>query len=162
VNGSIPGSEIRARPGDLLRVKAKAMGKMVRPRYLEVVIQGQVAASAPQPAGSSELAVEVSIPVKHSLWIAARCAGAQSTPVYVKVGDQPFWRLDKVRELVDIRTSQLDDILKLIERGVAPGRQGTWNGPESFQRSIPGLRTRVESARAFYEDLRRRAERAAE
>lgn len=160
VNGQIPGSEIRAQPGDMLRVKAIAQGKMVLPRYLEIVIHGDVAASAPQSDGQQDLTVEFSTPASRSLWIAARCAGAQTTPVYVRVGDQPFWKLEKVRELVDIRASQLDDILKLIDRGVPAGRQGTWNGPESFQRSAPGLRKRVEAVRAIYDDLRRRAERA--
>ena len=66
--------------------------------------------------------------------------------------------LEKVKELVDQRLAQLDDIERLIHRGVPEGRQGTWNGPDAFRRSIEGLRERGNSARAFYTDLLRRAE----
>ena len=92
------------------------------------------------------------------MWIAARCTGAQTTPVYVRVDEKPFWRTEKVKELVDQRLTQLDDIETLIQRDVPEGRQGTWNGPDAFRRSIEGLRERVNSARAFYTDLVRRAE----
>jgi len=155
VNGRIPGSVIDARPGETLRIQARASGRMTPPRYLEIVTLGDVAASA-NPEGS-DLAIEHTLKADRSLWIAARCAGAHTTPVYVKVGGEPFWNKDKVKSLVGNRLAQLDDIEKLIAKGVVPGRQGTWNGPESLQRSADGLRKRVATARATYRDLLQRA-----
>ena len=159
VNGALPGARLEARPGDKLRIQARAQGRPVLPRYLEVVSQGEVVRAAQAPADSGELSLEFTLPVTGSTWIAARSAGAHTSPVYVQVNGGRFWKRDKVDELIDIRLRQLADIEQLMKTGTFVGSQGGWNNPEGLQKQIPMLTQRVEAARAFYVDLRQQARR---
>jgi len=158
VNGQIPGAEIHVKPGENLHIKATASGYDVLPNYLEVVAQGEVLKSAQQiTAHAGKISLELTLPVRHSTWIAARCAGAHTSPVYVVVADQPFWKVKAVPELIKTRLRQLDDIEELTKRGVGPGTEPNWNNPDGFQKVIPQLLQRVEAARTIYRDMLRRA-----
>lgn len=156
VNDQVPGAEIKAKPGDTLRIRASARGHNVAPRYLEVVAQGDVLKSVRQTRGEP-ISFELALPVRHSTWIAARCAGAHTSPVYVRVGDRPFWKLRAVPELIDTRLKQLRDIEELTKQGVGAGNEGGWNNPEGFRKQVPQLLQRVQAARDIYLDLRRKA-----
>lgn len=150
VNGQIPGSEINAKRGERIEVRARAMGKMVPPRNLEILVLGGTVASA---QGSAELSASYSTTAQQSMWIAARCAGAHTTPVYVKVNGGRTWNKAAVPALVERRMRQLDDVELLIAQGVPTGRQGNWDGPESLRRGAGPMRERVAAARRAYQDL---------
>ncbi|MGH9672458.1 MAG: CehA/McbA family metallohydrolase, partial [Bryobacteraceae bacterium] len=152
VNGRIPGSRITARPGETLRVEARALGGPVPPRYLEIVVQGDVARSV--SGARRELSLEWTAPVSGSTWIAARAAGAATSPVYVEVGGRRTWKLSQVEELIENRMQQLLDIETLIRNGTPAGRDGTWNNPEALKKQGPLLARRVAAAREIYEKLR--------
>ena len=157
VNGEIVGAEIAARPGDTLRIKASASGHRVPPQYLEVVEQGDVLKSLRQPAGAETVSCDFAFRVRRSTWIAARCAGAHTSPIYVRVGDQPFWKREAVPELIQTRLSQLQDVETLAKQGVPPGGEGLWNNPEGFRKQAPALLERVEEARKIYREMLERA-----
>jgi hypothetical protein len=158
VNGQLPGSEIVARAGDTLRIKATASGDPVTPEFLEVVEQGGVIRGA-QPADNKKaLSVEFEIPVQHSSWIAARCAGAHTTPVYIKVGNERFWKLDQVERLVANRMKQLDQIDELSTREIPMYHQGDQENPSAWKSGAGQLRQRVEAARGAYRKLLREAQ----
>ena len=150
VNGQVPGAEIHAQPGDKLRVHATAGGYNVPPRYLEVVAQGEVIKSAEQASARESISLDFTIPICHSTWIGARCAGAVTSPVYIRVGSEPFWKLKAVPELIRARLNQLHDVEMLTKEGVTPGSDGGWNGPTAFQNSSAQLLERVDIARKIY------------
>jgi hypothetical protein len=153
VNGQVPGSEIRAKPGDVVRIRATASGYNVAPRFVEVVEQGDVLKSARQSSGREPVSLEISVPVHHSTWIAARCAGALTSPVYIHVGNESFWKLKAVPELIQARLNQLHDIETLTKEGAPEGSDGGWNNPAGFQKQIPQLLQRVEKSRRLYLDM---------
>jgi hypothetical protein len=148
VNGKIAGSEIEAKPGDMLRIKAAASGEAVAPRYLEVVQQGNVVRST--KSGT----LEFTLPVTASTWIAARCFGAHTTPVYVKVNGGRFWKRDQVSNLVARRLDALDDLEKQLSRDLVLTHQGNWDGPEAWRQGAARLRERIQIARQTYEKMR--------
>jgi hypothetical protein len=151
VNGKIAGSEIEAKPGDVLRIKAAASGRTVPPRYLEVVAQGDVIRS------TKEGSLEFTMPVRDSMWIAARCSGAHTTPVYVKVGGRPFWKREQVGRLVARRLEALQDLDTQLNRDLVLTHQGNWDGPEAWKQGAVALRERIQIARQTYEKMRAEA-----
>jgi hypothetical protein len=160
VDGQIPGTEIHSRVGDRLRIKAAAHGNLVLPGHLEIVEQGDVIRSAqPSSRQAKELSVELTIPVQHSTWIAARCSGAHTTPVYVKVAEERFWKLSQVESLIAKRLKQLQEVDQLIREGIPIGHAGGWDNPATFQRDAAQLEKRVQDARGIYEGLLRQSKR---
>lgn len=87
-------------------------------------------------SGASELA-------QCSMWIAARTAGAHTTPVYVKVDGRRFWRLDQVEALVARRLDPLVQIEKLPDQDIPLMRQGNWDNPAAMKESAAQLRKNV-------------------
>lgn len=159
VNGRIPGSEIRAKAGDELRIRARATGLTVLPRYLEVVSQGDIVQATPPSTDQKELEIEFSMPVKRSTWLAARSFGAHTSPVYVQIGEGRFWKLEKVEELISIRMKQLDEIEELTREGTPAGGPGNWNRPEVLRTNAGQLLERLALVRSAYQDLLHQAKR---
>jgi hypothetical protein len=157
VNGRLPGTKIQARRGDKLHIQATASGTPVPPRYVEIVEQGDVIHGV--RSGGSTIDAAIDVTVRHSTWIAARCAGALTTPVYVQVGDERFWDLRKVEDLIARRLRQLDALENLESLGVAAGREGTWNNPEGLRNQMAALRERSGAARRIYHDMLEQARR---
>jgi hypothetical protein len=106
--------------------------------------------SAEQASAREPVSLDFTISVGHSTWIGARCAGAVTSPVYVRVGSERFWKLKAVPGLIGARLSQLHDVEVLTRQGVTPGSPGGWNGPAAFQNSSAQLLERVEIARKIY------------
>lgn len=156
VNGQLPGSEIRVKRGESLRIRARATSRVVPPRFLEVVSQGEVIRAA-RTDTPDDYRLEFILHVQHSTWIAARAAGAHTTPVYVRVDEGRFWKVDRVEDLVSVRLKQLDDIEDLIRRGTPEGGRGNWDNPEVLRKSGPALRERVALVRGIYQDLAKQA-----
>jgi hypothetical protein len=160
VNGKLPGSVIEARRGDTLRVNVSAFRQPTGPAYLEVVSQGDVIRSVrPSKENQTELSAEFTVPVRGSIWIAARTAGAHTTPVYVKVDGRRFWKLDQVEALVGRRLDQLVEIERLPDGEIPVTHQGNWDNPEAMKESAAQLRRNVREARTIYQDMLAEAKR---
>lgn len=159
VNGKPPGTEIEARPGDVLEVRATASSHLVPPRYLDVIAQGDVVRSIRASANSSEpLTMQFRLNASESTWIAARCAHAHTTPVYVRVNGKPFWKRRAVPELVDKRLKNLKQMEEWLSVGPGAGGEGNYNiPPGGFAAGVGELRARIEEARRLYADLAARA-----
>src|SRR5262249_13120837 len=112
VNDQTPGTTITPKPGDVLRIRAAASGGPAPPHYLEIVEQGNVIRSVKDE--KNQLSLEFTIPVQRSTWITARCAGALTTPVYIRVGEERFWNLSLVEPLIEKRVQQLEAIDNLL------------------------------------------------
>jgi hypothetical protein len=91
VNDQHPGATIDlASPGQVLRVRAGARS-VVPFEQLELLLNGDVIATASATDDSGAAVIELELPVAESAWIAARCGGshfAHSSPVYVRVAGQ--------------------------------------------------------------------------
>jgi hypothetical protein len=161
VNGQPPGTEIEAAPGDVLEIRVTASGRLVRPRYIDVIAQGDVLRSTVAPADSPDaLTLTFPLKVRESTWIAARCAHAHTTPVYVRVNGKPFWKVRAVPELVEKRLKNLSDMEEWLRVGPAPGGEGNYCiPPGGFAAGVPELRARIEEARRLYADLVAKAQR---
>jgi hypothetical protein len=162
VNGQVPGADIQVKPGETLRIQATASGYNVEPRFVEVVAQGDVVKSIRQSSAREPVSLSFTLPVHHSTWIAARCAGALTSPIYVHVGDEPFWKVKAVPELIQARLSQLHDLQILTKEGVPPGSEGGWNNPAGFQTQVSALLARVEAARKIYLEMLAKAKSESE
>jgi hypothetical protein len=157
VNGQAPGADIQVQPGESVRIRATASGYNVAPRYVEVVAQGDVIKSARQSSARQPVSLDILLPIRHSTWIAARCAGALTSPVYIHVDKESFWKLKAIPELIQARLSQLHDIETLIKEGPPRGSEGGWNNPEGFSRQISPLHERVEASRKIYLEMLEKA-----
>jgi hypothetical protein len=159
VNGKPPGTEIEAAPGDVLEVRATASSRLVPPRYLDVIAQGDAVRSISARADSSEpLELQFRMTVGESTWLAARCAHAHTTPVYIRVNGKPFWKLRAVPELVQKRLKNLNQMEEWLKVGPGPGGEGNYCiPPGGFAAGVPELRARIEEARRLYADLAAKA-----
>ena len=101
VNGQDPGAELRIDDGAPVRVRASA--RSIAPiERLEILVNGQVAASAPAADDGLTAELDAAVPMPEGGWIAARVVGppsrfvadsyafAQTSPVYVVRGGRPF------------------------------------------------------------------------
>lgn len=148
VNGERPGADLHVKAGDTLRITASAEGLHAAPEYLEVVQQGELIKSAPRTGRHLQLTTRFR--VTGSTWIAARCAGAHTSPVYVHVGEEPTWKRDSVPDLIQTRMRQLDNLEQLTRTRIHPGQQGGWNNPEGFRAQVPEIVKRIAAAREIY------------
>ena len=154
VNGKVPGSEIELQPGEKVEIRATASGDLVAPRYLDIVAQGEVLASKKAAPGERTLAVELTAPITGSTWIAARCNSAHTTPVYIRVGGKPFWKVRAVPELVEARLQQLRDLERFAEQGPGMGGEGGYDMPDAgFAPQIPLLKERIAESRRLYLEM---------
>lgn len=159
IDGKVPGSEISARRGDVLHVRASAFGQPVPPRYLEIVSRGEVikAVQAPIPGGE-RISLNFTLPVDGSTWIAARCAGGHTTPIYIKVGSQRSWRLEQVKELVAERLKDLREMDEIVSRPIVlPPSRANEESSKTMERCGKAIRERTARARAVYENLLQQA-----
>jgi hypothetical protein len=141
VNGEMPGAEIDAKVGDVVRITASARS-LVSMASLELVRNGKVLASAEGPA--RELRLEHETKLDGSAWFAARVDGeyhplvvndvrlyAHTTPVWLNVGGERYrdpeaarffagW-IDRLIEGVKKRgrfesETQREEVVRLFER----------------------------------------------
>jgi hypothetical protein len=142
-----------------LEVRATASSRLVPPRYLDVIAQGDVVRSISARGGSSEpIELQFRLTVGESTWIAARCAHAHTTPVYIRVNGKPFWKLRAVPELVEKHLKNLNQMEEWLKVGPGPGGEGSYNiPPGGFAAGVGELRARIEEARALYADLAAKA-----
>ncbi len=125
VNGELPGADLDLARGDAVQVEASVVS-LVSLDALEIVVNGEVVASAEGPARELELSREIRL--EEGSWIAARARGpfdpllvnddnafAHSSPVYCKVDGRTVRKAEDARFFV----AWID---KLIERAESRGR----------------------------------------
>lgn len=160
VNDALPGSRLDAKPGDKLRIKARALGGPVLPRHLEIVSKGEVIRATASDA--SELTLEFELPVTESTWLAARCSGAHTTPIYIQSGTQRFWRLPLVKDLVAKRLDELRTLEQTTRQTTLPNRGTIKENSAAWVATIQQMQQRIAAARTIYESLQREAEKEAQ
>ncbi len=95
VNDKTPGDSVEARSGPVrltIRADVQTIGQLDR---VEIIFKGRVVKTVSAGADSSKLSAELELPVNETGWVAARAFErpgetirfAQTSPVYVKVGD---------------------------------------------------------------------------
>ena len=151
VNGERPGAELTVKAGDVLKIAASAEGLVAGPEYLEIVEQGDVVGSARR--SGKALRVQKELRVTHSTWIAARCSGGLTSPVYVRVGTERTWKRGAVRGLIATRLKQLDELEGTARAGVGSGGEGNWNNPAGLPAQVPAILERIEKARGIYRGM---------
>jgi len=94
------GDDIRAHPGDVVRIEAGARSR-VRMDRVELVVDGEVVQSVVSPEGMTRASIAYELRVQRSCWFAVRASGppdpaviddacfAHTSPVYVTVAGAP-------------------------------------------------------------------------
>jgi hypothetical protein len=148
VEGRLPGDRITVKRGERVRIQAamESEKSMRDPGQLEIVVNGDVVRSAPST-------LDFELPVTQSIWVAARCSGAHTTPVYITVDGQRHWNRAAAPELIATRLGKLDEIEQLLEGGIRRGERIQWEAEAAFQRDGERLRAQISQARAAYRKL---------
>ena len=163
VAGATIGDTVGAAGGDTLIITARArvnpdMDNLDR---VELVIHGDVAATAISEEGSESLVLNHSLTADQSCWIALRAYGkngglAHSAPVYVSVdGVQEFWNTAAVPALVEKYRNRIATLLAAVpeahddlERWETAHLMGpAWNA------QLPALRQHAGKVLKRYDEL---------
>jgi hypothetical protein len=116
VNGKIPGDSVEARSGPVkltIRADVQTIGQLDR---VEIIFKGRIVKTASAGKDSSKLTAELELPVNETGWVAARAFErpgetirfAQTSPVYVKVGDDRGIVRDDAKFFIDWIDIQMD------------------------------------------------------
>lgn len=158
VDDALPGSTLRRRAGDRVRITARAEGHAddVPLDRLEIVVHGEVvrqvsAGETGQSTERIEIAHDLTLGA-HGLWIAARAwaaptQAAHTTPVYVHVGDTGFANPRTLADNVALSLRYLDEIEAEIEAPTSTAINA------QVARHPDDLRRRVRETRALLERL---------
>lgn len=160
------GDTVAAEKGETLNISARAQ---VNPDIdsldrVELVIHGNVAATAESEKGSESLTLNHSLTAAESCWIALRAYGkngglAHSAPVYVNVdGVQTFWNtaavpalVEKYRNRIETLLNALPDAYDDLERwDTADLLEPAWNA------QLPALRQHAGQVLERYDELLQR------
>ncbi len=149
VDDELPGTELTRTAGARLKIRARARGhaRVGLPTALRVESAAGVVKEVKSAQGQSELAIELEHVIEDSQWLMAGVvcdngALAHTTPVYVVVKAQPTWNAKLGPRIID---KQLAGIAK-IEAELANHNDDR----------AKGVRERLQRARIFYADLRKR------
>lgn len=125
INDHIPGDQIDLQKPATLSIKAHGYGHLeqVPLTRLEIIAHGKVIGSAtPADAGQSSghLNIQMDLPVKQGVWIAARCyAGpnqaAHTTPIYVTINGNGFQNPETCAAYLDLNEKYLDELEAELE-----------------------------------------------
>ena len=147
VDGELPGTELKPRTGDRLKIRARTAGHegVGLPDRLEVVSSdGVVRKVARDTTPRGDLSLEFEFPVQRSGWITASSscpngAIAHTTPVYIVVDGRPTWSPTRGPELIEKQLAAM----RRIER--------EFSGRDTER--AKGVLERLERARAYYAKL---------
>ena len=166
VDGRLPGDELHVEPGAAVEVVAEALlnPDLDRLDRLELVVHGEVVGIEPAN-GRDRVRLRRTVTADRSLWLAVRAFGerqepgnitvAHSAPLYVIVEGRPFYRDERVPELVRLQQTRLQE---LLTEAVDPNRDlEPWETRSLLSEMWPGqrrlLEPRVEEADARYRAL---------
>ena len=151
VDGELPGSELRRKSGDTIKVVARVLGHPEVALPDEFTVEGTygVIRRVRNEGNLRELSLEFDLPVEKSQWIAAHTvctngAAGHTTPVFVVVDGKPCWNLETGPQLCDDRLGKIRAELKALENSRDPWSQG--------------IVRRLSRATEFYTDLKRKME----
>ena len=151
VNGKLPGSTIDVKPGERVRIEARAFGhaEQIPLDKLEVLVHGEAVRRA--SGSKSALALEFELPVEHGVWIAARCqAGptqqAHTTPVYVTVNGGGFYNPKTARVNLKLAENHLNELARVLQN---PGNRNN----DQASRHEASLEEQIRAARAKLRQL---------
>ncbi|HYW48582.1 MAG TPA: CehA/McbA family metallohydrolase [Bryobacteraceae bacterium] len=155
VNGHLPGDSIDVAPGTSLRIHAEAFGHtgQVPLRSLEIVGHGRTMGRS-TGAGVAHLSVDVEVPARHGIWIAAKCdAGnaqvAHTTPVYVTVAGDGFHNPENLARNLEIAEGSLKELEgELANPGMTLDSQAPRHR-EQLERQISEARAKLKSMAAL-------------
>ena len=131
---------------------------------LELVVHGEVVATE-SAGGRDRVSLRTTVTADRSLWLAVRAFGerqeernmtvAHSAPIYVIVEGRPFYRDERVPELVELQRTRLQE---LLTEAVDPNRDlEPWETRSLLSEMWPGQRRllapRIEEADARYRAL---------
>lgn len=147
VDGELPGSDLERKPGDRLKVRARALGdeRIGLPSVLEVVSgDGVVRRVERSEGGEGELATDFELPIERSGWLVASTRSpngtlAHTSPVYVTVGGRPTWSPNRGPAIVEKQLRSIAEIEEEFSRG-----------DDARSR---GIRERLERAKRYYAEL---------
>ena len=165
-NGRPLGDELHVEPGATVEVVAEASlnPDLDRLDRLELVVHGEIVAT--EPANDRDrVRLRATVTADRSLWLAVRAFGerqergnltvAHSAPIYVIVEGRPFYRDERVPELVALQRTRLRE---LLTEAVDPNRDlEPWETRSLLSEMWPAqrrlLEPRVEEADARYRAL---------
>ncbi|MCX6360072.1 MAG: CehA/McbA family metallohydrolase, partial [Armatimonadetes bacterium] len=164
VGGKLPGEALQIRPGQTVRVRARAFGLPGEwaPRRLEVVMIGRTvkAVEARGPAGA-DLAIDLPLPTGQGGWVVARAWGedgseALTSPVWLEREGFRSWSATDAHAIIARQMATLDEIDAALATASAevaqPGRElDTYT--HSIADRAPEVRERIARARAEYRRL---------
>ena len=165
-DGRTAGAELHVEPGAAVEVVAEASlnPDLDRLDRLELVVHGEVVATE-RAGGRDRVRLRTTLTAERSQWLAVRAFGerqepgnvtvAHSAPIYVIVEGRPFYRDERVPELVALQRTRLRE---LLTEAVDPnGDLEPWETRSLLSEMWPGqrrlLEPRVEEADARYRAL---------
>ena len=165
-DGRMAGAELHVEPGAAVEVVAEASlnPDLDRLDRLELVVHGEVVATE-RAGGRDRVRLRTTVTAERSLWLAVRAFGerqepgnvtvAHSAPIYVIVEGRPFYRDERVPDLVALQRTRLRE---LLTEAVDPnGDLEPWETRSLLSEMWPGqrrlLEPRVEEADARYRAL---------
>jgi len=170
VDEAKPGDEIHTKPGQQLRIRARAWGDPQRTdtMKLEIVRHGEVirtveSSEVKQPVAELDFTVDAG----EGCWIAARArassgTSAHTTPVYAVREGLRFWKYDGLEALFEKRLASLSEIEEIVAEAKRLDAEGKLAKDRyRKQLALQGdlLLERVTQARKLYADLKRTAEK---
>lgn len=176
VDGERPGAILPRKRGDVLTITADAAGQVDAgaPKNVSLVRFGsEVGHARSDDPGRTSLEGKWTIPVEGSCWLALRVgahnnAEAHTSPVYVKVGDEPTWDRTQVEALVEKRLIWIRKFRETLARGpveadapdAVKGRfERVGEQLESWKAGREAFLARLDRCEKFYEELARKSRR---
>lgn len=169
VNGQGMGEELSVERGAEIVAEARLNPDVDELDRLELVVLGEVVAEE-SARGRDRIELRAKLTAEYGMWIAVRAFGerqeprnvtaAHCAPVYVRAGDQPFWKADALAELVEQKRAKLEELVSSPiepEEDLEPWETRT-HLLEQWAKQLPLVRQRAEEADALYRSLLQRAQ----
>lgn len=168
INGNGMGCELQVTTGTPLKISAQARlnPDLDRLDRLELIEQGRVIKTVDAKDGSAELALTCELPATHGSWFVVQARGkrggaeartvAVTAPIYVSVDHAGHWKRDAVPGIVATLKDDLD-LLAIYEPSNDEAHETRELFAEVWKAQQAPLQERVRKAKAFYDDLVRRA-----
>lgn len=170
VDEARPGDEIQIKPGQQVRVRARAWGDPQRTdaMKLEIVRHGEVIRTAESSELKQPVAeLDFTADAGDGCWIAARArasnsTSAHTTPVYAVREGLRFWKFSDLDALFEKRLTSLAEIEQIVAEAKRMDAEGKLEKDRyRKQLALQGdlLLERVTLARKLYADLKQTAEK---
>ncbi len=158
VNNQLPGSKIELKKSSKLSINAQAFGHSLQVplQALEIIGHGKVLARVEAKdlqRGKEQLTLELNLPVREGIWLAARCYGekgmvAHTTPVYVSVNGKGFHNPITLSDNITLSQSYLAELESALDNKTYDAEYQLW-------RYRSGLLLRIQEARQVLNELKK-------